>query len=56
MDPHPLANIFKRFNYVDPIGTELSALDFLYGVLLEMREFANRDEEIFEVIHEGSLN
>ena len=43
MDPHPLAS-------------ELSALDFLYGVFLEMRESENRDEEIYEVIHEGSLN
>ena len=56
MDPHPLANLFKRSNYVDPIASELSALDFLYGVLLEMRESKNHDEEIYEVIHEGSLN
>ena len=56
MDPHPLANLFKRSNYVDPIASELSALDFLYGVLLEMRESENCDEEIYEVIHEGSLN
>ena len=56
MDPHPLANLFKRSNYVDPIASELSALDFLYGVLLEMRESKNRDEEIYEVIHEGSFN
>ena len=56
MDPHPLANLFKRSNYVDPIASELSALDYLYGVLLEMRESENRDEEIYEVIHEGSLN
>ena len=56
MDPHPLANLFKRSNYVDPIASELSALDFLYGVLLEMRESENRDEEIYEMIHEGSLN
>ena len=56
MDPHPLANLFKRSNYVDPIASELSALDFLYGVLLEMRESENCEEEIYEVIHEGSLN
>ena len=56
MDPHPLANLFKRSNYVDPIASELSALDYLYGVLLEMRESENRDEETYEVIHEGSLN
>ena len=56
MDPHPLANLFKRSNYVDPIASKLSALDFLYGVLLEMREAENRDEEIYEVIHEDSLN
>ena len=56
MDPHPLANLFKRSNYVDPVASELSALDYLYGVLLEMRESENRDEEIYEMIHEGSLN
>ena len=56
MDPHPLVNLFKRSTYVEPIASELSALDFLYGVLLEMRESENRDEEIYEVIHEGSLN
>ena len=56
MDPHPLANLFKRSNYVDPIASELSALDYLYGVLLEMRESENCEEEIYEVIHEGSLD
>ena len=56
MDPHPVANLFKRSTYVEPIASELSALDFLYGVLLEKRESENRDEEIYEVIHEGSLN
>ena len=56
MDPHPLASLFKSDNYVDPIARVLSALDFLYGVLHEMRESENRDEEIHEVIHEGSLN
>ena len=38
MDPHPLANLFKRSNYDAPIATELSALDYLYEVLLEIRE------------------
>ena len=56
MDPHPLANLFKRSNYVDPIASELSALDYIYGVLLEMRESENCEEEIYEVIHEGSLD
>ena len=56
MDPHPLANLFKRSNYVDPIASELSALDFLYGVLLEIRESENCEEEIYEVIHEVSLD
>ena len=35
MDPHPLANLFKRSNY-DP--SDLDALDYLYKVLLEIRE------------------
>ena len=56
MDPHPLANLFKRSTYVEPIASELSAPDYLYGVLLEMRESENRDEETYEVIHEGSLD
>ena len=56
MDPHPLANLFKRSNYVEPIVSEFCALDYLYEVLLEMRESENCDEEIYEVIHEGSLN
>ena len=56
MDPHPLANLFKRSNYVDPIASELSVLDYLYGVLLEMRESKNCEEEIYEEIHEGSLD
>ena len=38
MDPHPLANIFKRSNYDEPIASELSALDYLYEVLLKIRE------------------
>ena len=56
MDPHPLANLFKRSTYAEPIASELSALDFLYRVLLKMRESENRDEGNYEVIHEGSLN
>ena len=56
MDPHPLANLFKRSNYDEPIASELSALDYLCEVLLEIRESENCDEEIYEVIHGSSLN
>src|SRR3989337_801564 len=56
MDPHPLANLFKRSNHDEPIAIELSALDYLYEVLLENRESKNCDEEIYEVIHDSSLN
>ena len=56
MDPHPLANLFKRSNYDEPIASYLSALDYLYEVLLEIRESENCDEEIYEVIHDSSLN
>ena len=60
MDPHPLSNLFKRSNYDEPIASELSALDYLYEVLLEIRESKNCDEvlkeEIHEVIHNSSLN
>jgi hypothetical protein len=60
MDPHPLANIFKRSNYDEPITSELSALDYLYEVFLEIHESENCDEvlkeEIEEVIHDVSLN
>ena len=38
MDPHPLANLFKRSNYDVPIASEFCALDYLYEDLLE---FAN---------------
>ena len=38
MDPHPLANLFKRSNYNEPIASELSALDYLDEVLLEIGE------------------
>ena len=56
MDPHPLANIFKWSNYDEPIASELSALDYLYEVLLEIRESGNCDEVLYEVIHDRSLN
>ena len=38
MDPHPLANLFKRSNYNEPIASQFFALDYLYEVLLEIRE------------------
>src|SRR6266516_2924789 len=60
MDPHPLANPFKRSNYDEPIASESSALDYLFEVLLEIRESKNCDEvlkeEIYEVIRDSSLN
>ena len=56
MDPHPLANLFKRSNDDEPNPSDLSALDYLYEVLLEIRESENCDEEIYEVIHDRSLN
>ena len=56
MDPHPLANLYKRSNHDEPIASKLSALDYLYEVLLEIRESENCDEEIYEVIHDSSLN
>src|SRR6266511_5315411 len=60
MDPHPLASIFKRSYYDEPIASESSALDYLYEVLLQIRESENCDEvlkeEIYEVIHDSSLN
>ena len=59
MDPHPLANLFKWSNYDEPIASELSALDYLYEVLLETRESENCDEvlkeDIYEVIHDSCL-
>ena len=48
MDLHPLANLFKRSNYDEPIASELSALDYLYEVLLEIRESKNCDEVLKE--------
>jgi hypothetical protein len=60
IDPHPLANLFKRSNYDEPIASELSALDYLYEVLLEIHKSENCDEvlkeEIYEVIHDSSFN
>ena len=43
MDPHPLANLFKRSNYVEPVASDLSALEYLYEVLLEIHESENSD-------------
>ena len=37
MDPHPLANLFKRSIYDKPIASEFCALDYLYEVFLEIR-------------------
>ena len=60
MDPHPLANLFKRFDYVEPIASELSVLDYLYEVLLEIHESENCDEvlkeDTYELIPDSSLN
>ena len=56
MDPHPLANLFKRSNYDEPIASKLSSLDYIYEVLLEIYESKICDEEIYEVIHDSSLN
>ena len=56
MDPHPLANILKRSNYDEPIPSDLRALDYLYEVLLEIRESENCDEVLYEAIHDRSLN
>ena len=55
MDPHPLANLFKRSNYYEPIASEFCALDYLYEALLEIRESKNCDEVLYEVIHDRSL-
>ena len=60
MDLHPLANLFRRSNYDEPIASELSSLDYLYEVLLEICESKNCDEvlneEIYKVTHDSSLN
>ena len=44
MDHHPLSNLFKRSNYIEPIASELSALDYLYEVFLEIHESENCGE------------
>ena len=54
MDPHPLVNLFKRSNYDEPIASELSVLDYLYEVLLEICQSKNCDDEIYEVTHDSS--
>ena len=60
MDHHPLANIFKRSNYDEPIASELSSLDYIYEVLFEIYESENCDEVlkegIYKVIHDSSLD
>ena len=60
MDHHPLVNLFKRSNYDEPIASELSALDYIYEVLLEIRKSENCDEvlnkETYKVIYDSSLN
>ena len=56
MDAHPLDNIFKRSNYDEPSASEFCALDYLYEVLLEIRESENCDEVLYGVIHDRSLN
>ena len=43
MDPHPLANLFKRSNYDEPIASVFSALDYLYEALHEICESENCD-------------
>ena len=46
--------------YDEPIDSELSSVDYLYEVLLEIQEYENCDEvlnkEIYKVIHDSSLN
>ena len=60
MDPNTLANLFKRSNYVEPVASDLSALDYLYEVLLEIHESENYDEvlkeENYKVIHDSSFD
>jgi len=56
MDPHPLTNLFKRSNYDEQIASEFCALDYLYEVLLEIRESENCDEVLYGVIQDGYLN
>ena len=47
---------FKISNYDEPIPSDLDALDYLYKVLLEIRESENCDEILYEVIHGRCLN
>src|SRR6266511_2941765 len=60
MDPHPLANLFKRFNYDEPVASELSSQDYLYEFFLDIYESENCDEVLNEgidkVIHDISFN
>ncbi len=56
MDPYPLANIFERSNYDEPVASDLSALDYRYEVLLEIRESENCDEVLKEEIYEMILD
>ena len=56
MDHHPLANFYKRSNYDEPIASELSSLDYLYEVLLEIYESENCDEVLNEVIYKLRLS
>ena len=56
MDPHTLANLFKRSNYDEPIASEFCALDYLYEALLKICESEKCDELLYEAIHDKSLN
>ena len=53
MDPHTLANLFKRSNYDEPIASEFCALDYLYEVLPEIRESKKCDELLYDATHEA---
>ena len=56
MDPDPLANLFKRFNYDEPIPSDLDALDYFYKLFPKTHRSENCDEVLYEVIHDRSLN
>ena len=60
MDPSLHANLFKRTNYDEPNDSELSPLDYLYDVLVDIYESKNCDEVlkggIYKVIHDSSLD
>ena len=60
MDPHPLANLFKIPNCDEQFASDMSALDYLYGVLFENLESKNWDEvlkeENYKVVHDIFLN